>query len=77
LKWQDSPLDLQSKPATSQTELANAMKSDKKKTMTLIDNRGVGKPEKSTQERTMKASCVGKSSWSHSSFQFSPSWKRF
>jgi hypothetical protein len=34
--------------ATSQTELANAMKRDEKKTMTLIDKRGVGKPEKHT-----------------------------
>ena len=32
----------------SQTELANAMKRDEKKTMTLIDNRGVGKLEKYT-----------------------------
>ena len=34
--------------ATSQTELANAMKRDEKKIMTLIDKRGVGKPEKYT-----------------------------
>ena len=34
--------------ATSQTEVANALKRDEKKTMTLIDSRGVGKPEKYT-----------------------------
>ena len=32
--------------ATSQTELANAVRRDEKKSVTLIDNRGVGKPEK-------------------------------
>ena len=32
----------------SQTELANAMKRDEKKTMALIDNRGVGKQDKYT-----------------------------
>ena len=36
--------------ATSQTELANATKRDEKKTMILIDNRGVGKPEKYTEK---------------------------
>ena len=34
--------------ATSQAELANAMKRDAKRTMTLIDSRGVGKPDKYT-----------------------------
>ena len=32
--------------ATSQTELANAVRRDEKKSVTLIDNRGVGKPDK-------------------------------
>ena len=34
--------------AASQTELANSMKRDEKRSMTLIDNRGVGKPDKYT-----------------------------